>query len=376
MSLRINTNVAAMNAHNNMQKNSNALSSSLQKLSSGLRINKAADDASGMAIADALKSQAMGLGQAIRNANDGISMVQTADGALEEAINIVNTVKTKAIQAAQDGQTTESRNAIQADVDKLLAQLDNIARTTSFNGQKLLSGQFTDKKFQVGSFSGETVGISIGSAETNKTGHLTTASLGVSGVGEVRMSIFSNIQNREIALQSVNMAYDNTRANSLGALADAINRVSVDSGVTAEINVAVTSQNTVAAGNTGTSFAVNGVAIGALSVQANDADGALVNAINNKTNEHGVVASVDEAGYLTLTSTDGRAIQVSGDTGVTLVGSNLTTFGELKLFQTGANEIRISDALDNVKLNLSASVTARVDMTTTVDSTLAKNSLL
>ena len=138
MSLRINTNVAALNAHKNLVANDNALSASLERLSSGLRINKAADDASGMSIADSLKSQALGLGQAVKNANDGISMVQTADGALQESINIVNSIKTKAIQAAQDGQTTDSRKAIQSDITKLLQELDDIAKTTSFNGQKLL----------------------------------------------------------------------------------------------------------------------------------------------------------------------------------------------------------------------------------------------
>ncbi|MCG8566355.1 MAG: flagellar protein FlaB, partial [Desulfobacterales bacterium] len=102
MALRINTNVAALNAHKNMIKTNDELSNSLSRLSSGLRINKAADDASGMIIADSLKAQSLGLGQAIRNANDGISIVQTADGALQESINIVNTIKTKAIQAASD----------------------------------------------------------------------------------------------------------------------------------------------------------------------------------------------------------------------------------------------------------------------------------
>src|SRR3989339_1520789 len=181
MALRINTNVASLNAHKNMIKNDNSLSASLEKLSSGLRINKAADDASGMAIADSLRSQGLGLGQAVRNANDGISMVQTADGALEESINIVNTIKTKAIQSSQDGQTTESRKAIQSDINKLMEELDNIAKTTSFNGQKLLSGSFTNKKFQVGAYSGETVNISIGSAEATKIGHVSASNLTFAG---------------------------------------------------------------------------------------------------------------------------------------------------------------------------------------------------
>lgn len=128
MALRINTNVAALNAHKNMIKTDNSLSASLERLSSGLRINKAADDASGMSIADSLRSQSMGLGQAIKNANDGINIVQTADAALDESINIINTIKTKSIQAAQDGQTTESRAAIQSDITKLMEELDIIAK--------------------------------------------------------------------------------------------------------------------------------------------------------------------------------------------------------------------------------------------------------
>ncbi len=130
-----------------------------------------------MSIADSLKSQALGLGQAVKNANDGINMVQTADGALQESINIVNSIKTKSIQAAQDGQTTDSRAAIQSDISKLLEELDNIAKTTAFNGQKLLSGNFTNKKFQVGAYSGETVNVSIGSSEAAKIGQISTSDL-------------------------------------------------------------------------------------------------------------------------------------------------------------------------------------------------------
>lgn len=376
MALRINTNIAALTAHKNMIKNDNGLSASLEKLSSGLRINKAADDASGMAIADSLRSQSLGLGQAVRNANDGISMVQTADGALDEAINIVNTIKTKAIQAAQDGQTTESRKAIQADVDKLLQELDIIARTTAFNNQKLLSGQFTNKKFQVGAYTGETVGISIASAESTKVGHVTTGELTPSGTGEVRLSIYSNLLNQEVNLQSVTLAYDNTAENSMGALANAINKVADITGVSAQANVEVTSNAAVAAGTTGSDFAINGITIGALSVLANDSDGSLANAINQKTSQHGVIASVDESGYLTLTSSDGRAIQVTGDTGTTLLGSNLSTLGTIKLFQTGANEIKLSDSADNVALNLTAAFDVDGSTTTTVDSTLAKDSTI
>ncbi|MBU0676266.1 MAG: flagellar protein FlaB [Proteobacteria bacterium] len=378
MALRINTNVAAINAHKNMINNDNALSSSLEKLSSGLRINRAADDASGMAIADSLKSQALGLGQAIRNANDGISMVQTADGALDESIKIVNTIKTKAIQAAQDGQTTESRLAIQADINKLMEELNSIANTTAFNNQKLLSGQFTNKRFQIGAYTGETVGISIGSAESTKVGHVTTAEMVSNSAngGEVRLSIFSNTQNMDVKIQSVQLAYDNSADHSMGALAAAINKVADMTGVSAQAKVSSSSSATVNAGSTGSDFSINGVVIGEVRVLANDADGSLVNAINQKSSQHGIVASVDQAGYLSLTSNDGRAIQVTGDTGAVLVGSNLSTFGSIKLFQTGANEIRISDEADAISLNLTGSVGLSTATTTLIDSTITKNSTI
>ncbi|PPB76082.1 flagellin N-terminal helical domain-containing protein, partial [Campylobacter hyointestinalis] len=136
MGFRINTNIAAMNAHTNAVVNNRSLDGSLGKLSSGLRIQTAADDASGMSIADSLRAQASGLGQAVKNANDAIGIVQTADKAMDEQIKILDTIKTKSIQAAQDGQSSDSRRALQNDISRLLEELDNIAKTTSFNGQQ------------------------------------------------------------------------------------------------------------------------------------------------------------------------------------------------------------------------------------------------
>ncbi|MBQ7136202.1 MAG: flagellin B, partial [Campylobacter sp.] len=162
MSFRINTNIAAMNAHANAVVNDRALSSSLGRLSSGLRIQTAADDASGMAIADSLRSQANSLGQAIANANDAVGIIQTADKAMDEQIKILDTIKTKAIQAAQDGQNSDSRRALQNDISRLLEELDMIATTTSFNGQQLLNGNFSNKNFQIGAYSNETAKVSIG----------------------------------------------------------------------------------------------------------------------------------------------------------------------------------------------------------------------
>ncbi len=174
MGFRINTNVAALNAHTNATMNNRSLDNSLSRLSSGLRINKAADDASGMAIADSLRTQANSLGQAIANANDGIGLIQTADKAMDEQLKILDTIKTKAIQAASDGQTTASREAIQKDVNRLLEQLDNIAKTTSFNGQVLLSGKFSNKEFQVGAYSNQTIKASINNTQSVAIGNMAT----------------------------------------------------------------------------------------------------------------------------------------------------------------------------------------------------------
>lgn len=378
MTLRINTNIAAMNAHRSMLRNDAGLTASLEKLSSGLRINKAADDASGMAIADSLRSQGLSLGQAIKNANDGISMVQTADGALEESINIVNTIKTKAVQAAQDGQTTESRLAIQADINKLMEELDIIAKTTSFNNQKLLSGNFTNKKFQIGAYSGETVNISIGTGESTKIGHISTSELTVADVGTAALAVYSNIQNATYDLNTVEIQYDNTRENSMGALADAINKLSDALGITADAVVATTTDFAINAGSTDSTFEINGVHIGELIVQENDSDGALVASINFKTDQHGVFASVDEEGRLTLTSTDDRAIEVTQGTATTAVlgaTADMSTLGKITLTQNGTAEIVILDRAGGQAIALADDLLQTTGViNTTAESTLASGS--
>ncbi len=168
MGFRINTNIAALQAQRNAIQTNWGLGNSLTKLSSGLRINKAADDASGMAIADSLRQQAQGLGQAIVNANDGIGVTQTADGALDEYTKIIDTIRTKAIQAASDGQTLNTRKKIQEDINRLTEEAQNIATTTSFNGQTLLNGAYKNKAFHIGAYSGETVKISIADTQVSQ----------------------------------------------------------------------------------------------------------------------------------------------------------------------------------------------------------------
>ena len=160
MGFRINTNVGAMNAHRSAAMNNIGLDKSLNSLSSGLRINKAADDSAGLAIANKLSAQANGLGQAIRNANDGIGLIQTADGALDEYSNILNRIRTLAVQGANDTQDTSSRGFISKEMLRLQSELTHIAAETKFNGKQLLNAT-TAYTFQVGAYNGETTTTTI-----------------------------------------------------------------------------------------------------------------------------------------------------------------------------------------------------------------------
>ncbi|MCP3943818.1 MAG: flagellin [Desulfobacteraceae bacterium] len=178
MSFKINTNIGSAFSGYQLQKGHRALSESLGRLSTGKRINKAADDASGMAIANALSSQAKGFSQAIRNSNDAISITQVADGALGNVSDILQDIRVKAIQAASGAQSPESRQAIQADIEKSLQGIKDIAQNTSFNDQKLLSGSFSDKQFQVGASAGETITISLGSIDPGQIPHDSLGTLG------------------------------------------------------------------------------------------------------------------------------------------------------------------------------------------------------
>ncbi|WP_434658036.1 flagellin [Sulfurimonas sp. NW9] len=209
MGFRINTNVAAMNAHRNSVETNKGLDKSLNALSSGLRINKAADDASGMAIANSLRQQAQGLGQAINNANDGIGVAQTADGALEEYTKIIDTVRTKSIQAASDGQTLDTRKKIQADIDRLLEEAQNIASTTSFNGQTLLNGAYQNKSFHIGAYSGETVKLSIADTQTSQVAEFALAE---TSVGFSRLSGAANSAGGSASLSVTVVNADGTTA--------------------------------------------------------------------------------------------------------------------------------------------------------------------
>ncbi len=189
MALVINTNVAALNAQRNLSHSQHALNRSMQRLSSGLRINSAKDDAAGLAISDRMTSQIRGLNQAARNANDGISMAQTAEGALQETGNLLQRMRELSVQAANDTNTQADRSSINAEFQQLAAEIDRIANTTSFNNQTLLSGGFSNTSaavFHVGANANQVISLDIGAATT---GALSIGTLTVSTRSHANSSI-------------------------------------------------------------------------------------------------------------------------------------------------------------------------------------------
>ncbi|EMG1042255.1 flagellin A [Campylobacter jejuni] len=343
MGFRINTNVAALNAKANADLNSKSLDASLSRLSSGLRINSAADDASGMAIADSLRSQANTLGQAISNGNDALGILQTADKAMDEQLKILDTIKTKATQAAQDGQSLKTRTMLQADINRLMEELDNIANTTSFNGKQLLSGNFINQEFQIGASSNQTVKATIGATQSSKIG-LTRFETGgrISSSGEVQFTLKNYNGIDDFKFQKV--VISTSVGTGLGALADEINKNADKTGVRATFTVETRGISAVRAGATSDDFAINGVKIGKVDYKDGDANGALVAAINSVKDTTGVEASIDANGQLLLTSREGRGIKIDGNIGGgAFINADMKeNYGRLSLVKNDGKDILIS----------------------------------
>ncbi len=343
MGFRINTNVAALNAKANADLNSKSLDASLSRLSSGLRINSAADDASGMAIADSLRSQANTLGQAISNGNDALGILQTADKAMDEQLKILDTIKTKATQAAQDGQSLKTRTMLQADINRLMEELDNIANTTSFNGKQLLSGNFINQEFQIGASSNQTIKATIGATQSSKIG-LTRFETGgrISSSGEVEFTLKNYNGIDDFKFQKV--VISTSVGTGLGALADEINKNADKTGVRATFTVETRGISAVREGATSDTFAINGVTIGKVDYKDGDANGALVSAINSVKDTTGVEASIDANGQLLLTSREGRGIKIEGSIGRgAFINPNMTeNYGRLSLVKNDGKDILIS----------------------------------
>jgi flagellin len=334
MALNISTNVASLNAQRRLTRNTSALQVSFERLSSGLRINSASDDAAGLAIGQRMTSQVRGLNQAIRNANDAAALAKTAEGALIETGNILQRVRELAVQAANDTNNPTDRAALQLEVNALTAELDRISTQTQYNGINVLDGSFSGRLFQIGANTGQTIEMSIQQASTAVLGAVASvATTDVTTNAALDGDLVVNGVNIAAPTAASDTVSSSGNASSAIAKAAAINAVSATSGVTATVTAASVSDSQAVAGGSYTAgdLTINGVDIGGVTAVANDSDSALRNAINAISAQTGVVASLDGANQLVLTAADGRNIVLAGADetggGVTALATGTTAGG-------------------------------------------------
>jgi len=336
MSQVINTNIMSLNAQRNLNTSGASLATSIQRLSSGLRINSAKDDAAGLAISERFTTQIRGLDVAVRNANDGISLAQTAEGAMVEIGNNLQRIRELAVQSSNATNSTSDRKALDAEVKQLVAEIDRVARQTNYNGTTLLDGTFAGALFQVGADAGQTIGINA----------LVDANADALGT-----SFFAN----------------NYVGDAASTLAPAVTGA-VAAGTLTGLEIEVTD----AEGNVST------VTIGdidyAMGATAKEMGNAIAQAINAKLDQTGIYAEADKDGVLTLSSLKGgQVFAVAAGTG----GSSLDEYGlsqavaaggDLSTTATAAKDLNVNDfvgaqrAIDVVDTALTAVSSARAEM--------------
>ena len=335
----IQTNVSSIGAQRALGRTNEALSTTFQRLSTGLRINSAKDDAAGLQISNSLTSQINGLGVAVRNANDGISLAQTAEGALQESTNILQRIRDLSIQSASDVNGSDERAALQAEVTQLVAELGRIADTTSFGSTKLLDGTFSSKNIQVGAQANETISVSVADARATALGSHVLTSAGGSVLGTTVSTVLNTVTaETDLSLTTADggtitgIAYADDA--SAADIATAINTAAGGIGITATASNSTTLSGLTAAGNV--SFTLNGSAIAATVTNANDLS-SVAAAINGSSAASGVTATFADANNLsslTLSTTDGRDIALSafanataGNDSIVIGGNTLTEGG-------------------------------------------------
>ncbi|MCD1607972.1 flagellin [Stutzerimonas kunmingensis] len=301
MALTVNTNVASLNTQRNLSNSSNALSTTMQRLSTGSRINSAKDDAAGLQISNRLTSQINGLGVATKNANDGISIAQTAEGALQQSTNILQRMRDLSLQSANGSNSATERQALNDEVKQLQSELNRIADTTTFGGQKLMDGSFGTKSFQVGSNANETIGVTINSASAKNVGadRLDVAGAGYGSV--VSGASGTTIPAGTTSGGALNITGSNgasgaatlTASASAKAMATEINKLSDKTGVTADARTGVELSGLAASGNV--SFTLgNGTDTATISSNIVNKDDltSLANAINAQAGKTGITAEL------------------------------------------------------------------------------------
>ncbi|BDF95028.1 flagellin [Pseudoalteromonas sp. KAN5] len=383
MALSVNTNVSSLNAQRNLNKSSQGLATSMERLASGMRINSAKDDAAGLQISNRLTSQVNGLAVAQRNANDGISMAQTAEGAMQESTSILQRMRELALQSANGSNSAEDRESLQKEVSALQTELTRIAETTSFGGQQLLDGTFGTKSFQVGANANETINVSLGNISADNLGQHAIKGGGTvfdNTVGAATATTYSEstVASNAVVLSGPNgnTTVDLSAMNAQEA-ADAINTAAVGIKAQTSVNATITG---LTSADTGTlsvgdkEFDLSGYN-GSLSDLASDLGKAGINAtydadagsiLIEETDVAGVLLVGDAASTASLNGSVGDATGVVVDSQVNLTSTDKFTVG-------GSGEIATvgNSTLDDVaKIDLKTAVGSQ-DALAVIDAALA-----
>jgi flagellin len=338
----INTNIMSLNSQRNLNASQSDLQTSLQRLSSGLRINSAKDDAAGLAISQRFTAQVRGLNQAVRNANDGISLAQTAEGALTEVGNILQRIRELAVQSANATNSSSDRQALQSEVGQLVSELDRIATATDFNGQKLLDGTFGSAQFQVGANANETIVATTGNFRTSQYGDFRVVGAVASGGAAARLAGETLTINGAIGSKDLTIA----AGSSAQKVAQQVNEATSATGVTAsaktELDITFGGAGsyalTIEGDNAG---AAQTVSFSLSAATGADALASAITAFNDQTSKTGVTAKVNSGGTgITLTHAKGNNITIK-DTAVAN-GGDVTVGGATLTADTTADTAVIS----------------------------------
>ena len=374
MALSVITNTASLNAQRNLSSSSESLATSMQRLSSGMRINSAKDDAAGLQISNRLTSQINGLGVAQRNANDGISMAQTAEGAMQESSSILQRMRDLALQSANGSNSAADREALQKEVGQLQTELTRIAETTSFGDTTLLDGTFGTKSFQVGANANETISLGLSSIKATDIGTKRLDLAGVAaGLGEATAAAADATGANGVTAAGLTIVGKNGTAETITTalnmtasdIADQINAQASKTGVTADARTQVQMSGLTATG--ALSFELNGSVISANAETTSDF-ASIITAVNEKSGSTGVSAALDtDTGAMVLTDETGKDIKIAnfvsagdvdvngmeydgtiGGTTTTLTGATATTdsaviVGSIRLNSTESYAVTSGD---------------------------------
>lgn len=355
--ISVNTNVSSLNAQRNLSQSGSDLATSMERLSSGMRINSAKDDAAGLQISNRLTSQINGLGVAQRNANDGISMAQTAEGSMQESTNILQRMRELALQSANGSNSTEDRESLQKEVVALQDELTRISNTTSFGGQQLLNGDFGSRNFQIGSNANETISISLSSTAADKIGSLEATTNITGTAGSVSFTVGGE-------------TYD-VDASGSGAAdkAAAINATTGDHGVTAAVanvdaDVTTATLSSMSFDNGTIDFKLDGS-----DVSGNDA-GELAASINDIDG----YTAVNDSGTITITNAAGTPIALTAFSGAGTGDAAAATFTDSDSIATNLNETTPTPTDTATATTTTTTTTEVVTLSSKADFTVNDNS--